>query len=154
MAWSMVAVLGASLTGCGSDPSLRYSVDEPGNLHPVAGKVLFNGRPIEGARLVFFDTSADAQSANYGDIENPDLVIIRPRASTGPDGSFEVQTAGPGAPAGEYLVTVSWKGVVPPGTDPDEAPEKLPKKYQNPQQSGLKVTIKPGDNVLPAFDLK
>lgn len=149
------AVVGLTASGCGSDPDLRYAVEHPGELHPVAGKVHFNGQPIAGATVIFFDTAIENQSPNPSDdtgAVNP--VTIRPRGRTGPDGTFELQSNGVGAPVGEYLVTVSWKGAVPPGSDIDDLPEKLPRKYQDPQSSGLKASVKPGDNVLPAFELK
>jgi hypothetical protein len=80
-----------------------------------------------------------------------------------PDGSFTLQTHEPqlfptpadGAPAGEYLVTVTW---VPPDyaakSNMPTITDKLQGRYSDPQTSGLQATVKPEPNELPAFRLE
>lgn len=138
----------AAVTGCGSDPDLQFVLEHPNDLHTVAGKVYFNGQPIQGATVTFFEASQLADIHN-----NTSSAANRPHGRTGPDGTYEIDTPGPGAPVGEYLVTVSWKGPVSSGSDVSHLPEKLPAKYQDPTTSGLKATVKPGDNLIPTFEL-
>ena len=88
------------------------------------------------------------------------LKELRPRAKTDAQGKFVLWTyeRGDGAPAGEYDVTVVWRGKLT-GDDvhPDEAdagPDKLKGRYAEPAKSGLTATIASGKNELPAFQLK
>src|SRR5436309_2545576 len=74
-------------------------------VHPVQGKVLFEGKPIGGALVVLHPLDAGPAQA------------VRPVAYTKEDGSFAVATydAGDGAPSGKYVATVEWL-VRPKGT--------------------------------------
>src|SRR5687768_13894441 len=67
-------------------------------LYPVQGKVLVDGKPADGA-LVVFHPSGDAP---------PDA--LRPSAKVESDGSYKLSSRAPGdgAPAGEYLVGITW----------------------------------------------
>ena len=72
-----------------------------------------------------------------------------PSGAVGADGSFTVSTHphGPGAPAGEYLVLVSW--YPSDGRSLANPKNKLPAKYEDPGKTPLpKVTVKPGPNDL------
>lgn len=65
------------------------------------------------------------------------------------DGSFEVETYphGPGAPAGEYAVLITW--LPPRDENPNKsAKNKLPNKYGDPANPLLKATVKEGENDL------
>ena len=114
-------------------------------LNPVKGKVLFKGQPAEGAQVVFRRATEDANAKPepnpYGDV----------RA----DGSFTLRTEpyGEGAPAGDYIVLVSWYTRTDP-EDPLSSKSKLPVKYSDPTNPALKATVKEGNNELPPFDLK
>jgi hypothetical protein len=111
----------------------------------VKGKVLFKGQPAEGAQVVFRppneDPNAKPQPNPYGDV----------RA----DGSFTLRTEpyGDGAPAGDYIVMISWYTRSDP-EDPLTSKSKLPAKYADPTNPILKSTVKEGSNELPPFDLK
>ena len=73
------------------------------------------------------------------------------------DGEFRLSTKRQfdGAEPGEYFVTISWmKPKKPHVREPDYGPELLPAKYQDPVNSGLKVVIEPGDNLLDPIELK
>ena len=59
------------------------------------------------------------------------------------------------APAGEYQVSVSWKGSLR-GISPDQRdamPERLPPRYGDAAASGIQVRVTPGDNRLETIDL-
>ena len=150
MVWSILC--GITVMGCGSDPDQQFVLEHPDELHTVAGKVYFNGEPIQGAIVTFFAAPpANPSAIPAGDPLAASEAATQPHGRTSYDGTYEIDTPGPGAPVGEYLVTVSWKG---PGTSgASNLPEKLPQKYQDPMTSGLKATVKPGDNLIPTFEL-
>ncbi|NJO24457.1 MAG: hypothetical protein HC868_18030, partial [Sphingomonadales bacterium] len=83
-------------------------------LHPVSGKLLFDGKPIEGATLVFHPVGG-------GD--------LKPSGTTKADGSFTLSTYphGDGAPAGDYVVLVTW--YPPNARELDNPQNKLPARY-------------------------
>ena len=125
--------LAVSFTGC-NDVEVRLPT------HKVSGKVVRNGTAVANATVVFH--------------ANPtELGLIKPRAITKADGSFELTTyeAKDGAPCGVYEVSVEqWL------TDkPDEGPRnRLPTALSNPAKSGLKAIVAATENVLKPFDLK
>jgi hypothetical protein len=130
MVWCPVFAAAAVLLGsCGSDGP---------KLHPVSGKVLFEGNPVEGASVVFVPASG-------GD--------LKPSGRTGKDGSFTLSTYphGDGAPAGDYTVVVTWY--------PDNAREldnpknKLPDKYAHPDKPLLRATVRDEATDLEPFRL-
>src|SRR4051794_19388208 len=79
--------------GCGKRPSFV----------PAQGKVFVDGKPAEGALVVLHPVADDGPLA------------IRPSARVGADGTFvlasyiaDTRTTTPGAPPGEYAVTITW----------------------------------------------
>ena len=108
-------------------------------LHPVTGTVLLDGQPADGATVVFHPVGG-----------GPDAP--RPGAVAGKDGAFALNTHphGAGAPAGEYTVLVTWLVDGPGGGD---GKNKVPARYADPTQSGLRATVKPGPNQLEPFQL-
>jgi hypothetical protein len=120
-----------ALTSCGGGSS---------KLHAVRGTVLYLDQPAEGAVVVF-------QPAN----STPDSPT--PSGTVGSDGTFSLRTAphGDGAPAGDYVVLVTW---YPPDAREQANPKnKLPARYGNPTETPLRATIKPGDNQLEPIRL-
>jgi hypothetical protein len=107
-------------------------------LYPVSGKVYFNDQPAEGATVVLHPADAGA---------------AKPSGTAGADGSFTLRTYphGEGAPAGDYSVIVTW---YPPNSREQENPKnRLPARYADPAQSGLKATVKAGPTTLEPFKL-
>jgi hypothetical protein len=126
---SLIGVLALLLTSCG---------DGGPKLYPVSGKVLFNDQPAEGATVVFHPS---------------DSTMPKPSATVGADGSFALRTHphGEGAPAGDYSVIVTW---YPPNSRGLDRPQnKLPGRYADPAQSGLKATVQTGPTELQPFQL-
>jgi len=119
-----------------------------GGLQTVRGKVIYDGNPIKGAVVIFHPKTGDAVTA------------LRPSGVTDENGVFTLATQkDPGAPAGEYQVTVIWPepraatdDKIPIGI-PD-APDRLKGRYADPEKSGLAATIKSGPNELAPFELK
>ncbi len=125
-------------TGCSSQ-----EVHKP--VFPVQGKVLVAGKPAAKALVIFHP------------LNDPDPKAPRPNAETGADGTFTLSTytAGDGAPAGDYAVTVLWpEGTELTGGDADSGPDRLGNRYSNPQTSGLRAQVHEGPNALPPFQLR
>ncbi len=114
---------------------------------PVEGKVTAGGEPLVDADIYLHPVNPFPK----------DSAQMRPYAHVDSEGTFRVSTYNghDGAPAGEYDVTISWRGPLDGLTEAaaERRPERLPKKYQSPKTSGLKAVVKEGENVLPAWDL-
>ncbi|HYT90322.1 MAG TPA: hypothetical protein VEL76_16565 [Gemmataceae bacterium] len=115
--------------GCGQQRELK-------EIYPVRGKVLFEGKSPQGARVVFHPAG------------NPDPRAILPHAEVGADGTFVMSTYNfeDGAPAGTYAVTVThFQGGGPTNL--------LPARYDNPSTSGLQAIVQEQSTELPPVHL-
>jgi len=124
----------ACLAGCGNARA------EP---HPVAGKVLFNGRPIAEALVTLHSLQNN--------------VTPMPIAYTREDGQFDVSWLGQGdgAPEGEYAVTITWRQLIQQGEEKVRSGRnQLPANYADPKKTPWRCTIKAGKNVLPVHEIK
>lgn len=134
---AMVAAILALAPGC-------EGPDEAGPaVYPVFGKVLVDGKPAAKARISFHASrSAGGSSAPY--------------AVSGDDGTFRPTTlfAEDGAPAGEYSLSVIWPTITVDHGEEVDGPDRLRGGYSNPQNSGLRATIKEGENEIPPLQLK
>jgi hypothetical protein len=118
-------------------------------LYPVKGKVLYKGQPAEGAQVVFRPAADNAGGASTAAAAAPN-----PYGDVKADGSFSLHTEfGEGAPAGEYMVLITWYMLTNPD-EPQSSKSKLPAKYADQSNPILKATVKEGSNELPPFDLK
>jgi hypothetical protein len=110
---------------------------------PVSGKVLFQGKGVEGA-VVTFHPVADTDA-------NP----RRFSAITTQDGTFRLSADGAfdGAPAGEYAVTVFYLSPEKKADGQNAGPDLLKGRYADPKTTMLKAEIKPGVNELAPFRL-
>jgi len=132
-----VAALGALLlASCGNS----------NGLYPVRGKVLCNGEPAVGATVTFVRKGADP-------LHEP-----TPQGVVGEDGAFTLAgPAGKGAAPGEYAVLVEWKegaGAKRGRAPALSAPDRLKKRYLDPNRPLLSATVESKSNDLPPFDLK
>ena len=127
--------------GCGKPPA-----DLPqAELYPFSGIVNVNGKPATGAMLTLHP-SGDSK-----------LGIVTPHGIADENGLFMLTTysTADGAPAGKYKVTVSWSDITNPGgSDPEHGPEKLPRRYQDKDTSGLEVNIEPNMSDVTVLELK
>jgi hypothetical protein len=112
-------------------------------LHPVRGKVLLDGQPIGGAKVIL-------QPAGQFD-----PTATNPFGTTAADGSFELSTypQGEGVPAGEYVALLMWIPADAAERADGFVPNKLPAKYANRDTSPFRVTVKAGANELEPFQL-
>lgn len=126
--------------GCGPD-------DGRVRVYSVNGKVLVNGQPAEGARVVFYPTTP----------AEPGQKVPTPSATTDASGeyrldSYEVED---GAPAGEFKVTVVWPEPPPANaTGEFDLKDRLRGRYSNPQTTQLTATVEEGGGEIPAFELQ
>jgi hypothetical protein len=101
--------------------------------HVVTGKVIFNGKPIEDAQVIFHPLPLDPRSRRIDGL-------------TEDDGTFSLTTYAPndGAWAGDYAVTITARR---PATEPGKPMiNLLPVRYSNAAISGLKAVVKEGKN--------
>jgi hypothetical protein len=113
----------------------------------VSGKVLHNGEPAVGATVTFVRKGA------ADPLKEQTL-----QGTVGDDGTFTLSgPAGDGAPAGEYVVLVEWKegaGAKRGRAPALSAPDRLKKKYLDPNKPLLTATVESKSNTLPPFELK
>jgi hypothetical protein len=102
----------------------------------VSGKVLLEGTPAAGARVVFHPLDEDANKA------------VLPQAQVAADGSFRVSTYNfeDGAPAGSYKVAITHIQEGGPNN-------LMPERYADPETSGFEVTVENRNNEFDSFSL-
>jgi hypothetical protein len=132
------------VAGCGSGRIPTYLVQ---------GTVLVDGRPAEGAIVIFCPVDAI-----------PEAEHLRPAGKADSSGQFALTTFEPsdGAPTGQYKVLVKWPAPTPSSTTDREGrpggaskgPDRLRGKYYNTETTPLTATIEEQFNELPPFDLK
>ena len=124
------------MCGCGAPHEERPP------LHPATGTLTINGKPAEGALLVFHPAAGREFDARG----------TRPRATVEADGTFEVTTyqSGDGAPAGDYRVAILWFA------DPDSSSpwDRLGNRYANPDRTDIRVSITEGVNELKPIEIE
>jgi hypothetical protein len=142
LVWKAVGVLMlATLAGCGDGKIRRY---------PVTGTVLVDGKPAEGAIVIFCPVNAT------GELEN-----LRPFGKADASGTFQLTTVdvNDGAPAGDYKIIAQWpapppQGEVRDGRPPTKGPDRLKGKYYDLDSTPLSAKVEERSNTLPPFDLK
>lgn len=127
-------------SSCGEKPPLRTSPP----VYPVSGQVSVQGERAIGAHVTFHRVGETNPKA------------ITPFAIVEGDGWFRPTTIGSfdGAPAGEYVVTVTWPTVSIIGGEEVEGPDRLQGRYATKDHPAAKVTVVEGENEFPAFELK
>jgi len=115
--------------------------------NPVHGSVLVDGKPADGAMVIFCPVGGSEQ-----------VQKTRPFGFTGSDGKFELLTVkkDDGAPAGDYKVLVQWPAKSA-SNDPNSRSmggDRLHGRYMNLEKSQLTATVKQGSNDIPPFELK
>ncbi len=129
------SLLLAGAFGCGSSGPSRVPVA------PAKGQISYAGKPIPNALVIFHPVKGDKDAP-------------KPRAKVEADGSFVVETydSKDGAPVGDYAVTVEWWLTSGKGDEPPT--NRLPGRYAKAESSGVTVTIRDGENEIPAILLK
>lgn len=130
----VAAVAGMALPSCSRGPTRPP-------LHPVHGTVTVRGEPAAKAVVVLRPAGGKT-----------DL----PHAEVGEDGTFRIGTyvENDGAAAGEYAVTITWPEVKKdPVTGDELVQDRLQGRFDAPEKSKLKATVKDDDNALEPFQL-
>lgn len=134
------AIVGCFVAGCGSSDG-RIKV------YPVHGKVLVNGQPAAGARVVFYPTTAATEGQK----------LPSPSGETDSAGDYMLQSFAPGdgAPVGDYQVTVVWLEPPPPNAQGIfDQRDRLAGRYATPEKSNLTARVEKGGGEIPPFSLK
>jgi hypothetical protein len=126
----LVPVLVLSLVGCSGE-----------KFAPVTGVVTYRGTPLSGATVVFTP-------------DPPTEGVRAATATTGPDGTYQLQTNLPGgvtkvgAAHGKYKVTVS-KFVPPSGISEDEYNKKLQAEQDASRPYSPNSAVPPKVEMIP-----
>ena len=148
---ALCAVIGLSaavaLTGCSKTrvPAIKGTKLA---VFPVKGKLVMDGKPMALATILFNPVAKFPKGAAQ----------MQPRATADENGEFKVTTYAndDGAPAGDYKITISWKGEEAAGLSDGgraEVDEKAPPDYLNSRTSKIRVKVKEEPNDLPTWDL-
>jgi len=126
------------IAGCGEPLPPDFEVAE--GLYPVSGEVKVRGEIAPEASLRLHPATGAASG--------PAITAV-----SDVEGKFQVFTYQPegkklGAPAGQYKVTLSWRGVTEGLTQEklDELKELVPVKFQKPQTTPLTIEVVAGEN--------
>lgn len=104
-------------------------------LYPVHGQLFVDNEPANGA-TVYLNPRGNSKGVRpYGDVDDT--------------GEFFVScyTSKDGAPPGDYVITVRWRGERTSGSEL-EGPDKLNGRYGDPSKSEFKVHVEPKANEL------
>jgi hypothetical protein len=129
LAAAIAVTLVPVLSGCGGD-DWGY----------LEGTVKLNGESV-GPGTIYLTPADDSRAGAV--------------ATFGEDGTYSIISAGrkPGAPPGEYRVTIRGGENLTAETAAPPPETKIPPRYGTPAGSNLTVTIEPGDNTRD-FDLE
>jgi hypothetical protein len=128
-------VLGAlAVLGCGQDDSLT----------PVHGRVFYRGQPLPGGTIVF---TPDAERGGRGPLACGEIAA---------DGHYSLRSGEKfGAVAGWHRITIAPPArAVAPGQTATPPAIELPRKYSDPEQSGLLREVRPGKSGEQDFYLE
>ncbi|QDU11529.1 DUF4198 domain-containing protein [Gimesia aquarii] len=135
-------------TACSGTTEDKWTKQRP-KTYPVTGTVNFDGKPLEGATIVFRSSGGEPQAA-----------VGRSNA----EGAFQLRTFedGDGAIAGEHSVSITCVETEgpPAGANLDEVDvvvkevSLIPEKYGDLKKSGLSATVSPDKDNVFLFDLE
>ncbi len=133
----LVGGLALGLTSCRHGNSGRP-------VFPATGKVLYKGKPAQGARVTFV-------SLTDNDAKKP-----KPGAEVGGDGVFRLSTYASydGAPPGSYAVVVVYPSPAEQIDGENAGPDLLQGRYADAKTTPLRAEIKEGTNDLEPFNVQ
>jgi len=116
----------------------------PPPVYPASGSVTFQKKPATKAVVVLRPTAPDAP-AN-----------VLPRGEVGADGKFQLATfaTADGAPAGEYVVTITWPETKTDAAGDEVTNDRLKGRFSDPAKSQWRIQIKDGNNELGPFTIE
>jgi hypothetical protein len=130
----VVVVAALAVLGCGQDEELT----------PVHGRVFFHGRPLPGGTIVF---TPDLERGGRGPLACGEIAV---------DGRYTLHTGDKlGVVSGWHRVTIAPPSLaVAPGQAVQPPVVDLPRKYRDPEQSGLLREVQPGKSGEQDFHLE
>jgi hypothetical protein len=114
--------------------------------YPAKGKLLVKSQPAAGAIVALQPQGGNPEEWWSG----------FPRGHVEADGTFHLETYADkdGAPAGEYIVTVTWPDAAAvAGNEEASAPDKLGGRYADAATSKLKAKIDAGPTEIPPIQI-
>jgi hypothetical protein len=129
-----LVLLVLSVLGCGQDDGLT----------PVRGRVFYHGQPLPGGTIVF---TPDAERGGHGSLATGEIAA---------DGRYFLRSGDKfGAVSGWHRVTIAPPALaVAPGQTVSPPTIELPRKYSDPEQSGLLREVRPGKSGEQDFYLE
>jgi hypothetical protein len=122
-----------AVLGCGHDEKLT----------PVCGRVLWQGQPLPGGTIVF---TPDVERGGHGTVACGEI---------GADGRYSLRTEDQfGVAPGWYRVTIAAAIPIPAPNQSAGLPIELPRRYTDPEQSGLLREVQPGKSCEHDFYLE
>ncbi|AMV26029.1 hypothetical protein VT84_16640 [Gemmata sp. SH-PL17] len=114
--------------------------------YPISGKILVDGKPAADCFIYLYP-------ANPADGEGKDRTI--PLAVADENGAFALSTygTGDGAPAGDYIVTFTWRERSGLLKNQYEGKDRLNGKYATVEKSPVRLTVEKKPTELPPFEL-
>lgn len=115
------------LSGC--QPSSNENA-----VYPVRGKILVDGKPVEGLQIKLHSKKAVPQS-----------LPTHTTGTTDAQGTLRLSThsEGDGAPEGDYAFTIRWQEFSL-AERTYAGPDKLKNKYAEPSDSSVQLSVGPG----------
>src|SRR5262245_56067829 len=118
-----------------------------GGLYPVSGSVTYQGQPAVGATVTFLPKGQTDRSST-----------ALAQGVVAEDGTFKLAgPAGEGLKPGDYVVLIEWKegaGRAKGRAPALGAPDRLKKRYLDPNNALLTATVEAKTNKLPPFQLQ
>jgi len=129
-----VVLAALAIVGCGQDDALT----------PVHGRVFHDGRPLPGGTIVF---TPDLERGGRGPLAYGEIDA---------DGRYTLHTGDKlGAVPGWHRVTIAPPSLaIAPGQAVPPPAVDLPRKYRDPEQSGLLREVQPGKTGEQDFHLE
>jgi hypothetical protein len=138
---AFVAVVCLCLTACsgGSGPPRK-------TCYPTKGQLFVKSQPAAGAMVIL---------RPQGEVNLDEWFSGFPHGQVAADGSFELETyeEKDGAPAGDYVVLVTWPASSEPGNDEAPTVDKLAGRYAEPTTSQIKAKVEAGPTTLPPIKI-
>lgn len=131
------------LSGCSKD-----EVKVP-PLHPVTGRVTYQGKPVPGATVTFIADAKPAEAKSKS--KDEPLWPARCVGEADDDGNYALawDDFHIGAPEGTYKVAITATAPFQEGDDTDAPrPNAIPDRFGNPKTSGLTAKVESGENVV------
>ncbi len=138
---AVAAALCLCLAACSGESGLPKKI-----CYPTKGQLFVKSQPAAGALVILRpqdEANLDEWFAGF------------PHGQVAADGSFELETYGEkdGAPAGNYVVLVTWPASSEPGNDEAPTVDRLAGRYAEPSTSQFKATVDAAPTTIPPIKI-